>query len=434
MARHPLEVVALGRGRRHHVEAILREPGYRDVTLDAAPGRAHLCQRHSADRARQCIRAQAVEESLRARSRDFVLGKARLVEHPDGRSNGSALLPDGGVPVPPMEGVLVLCRAFGGEPERALPRESGAEDRSLGEQSLIEWARLQRPPGRELFFWVVDGVFAFVHLAGACRHVVRRTGVGAEAARIQLPHVVPRLSLHDPLRGILPRAAAEDDSEDTEAGQDVKAGDTGHWPHQAAAIRRITIGSVDDALDPRILEGGHPSGGSLEHLLEPVEIGLQEAAVEVFGNSFERPWLRVALEGADEQSASLGSNVEGGVRVTKHRQPALDRAELVELLGDEIVMLEGHDRDIDPDHAADLLRPLAGGIDDDLSADLALRGLDEPALAGPLDRGHGRVAENLRPRGASARRERLGQAARIDVSVGREMGCADDAVQLDERE
>ncbi len=98
------------------------------------------------------------------------------------------------------------------------------------------------------------------------------------------------------------------------------------------------------------------------------------------------------------------------------------------------MVLEGHDREIDPDHAADLLRPLAGGIDDDLSADLALRGRHEPAAAGSLDRFHGGVPEDLRPLGASALRERLGQAVRIDVSVCREVGCADDAVQIDERE
>ena len=146
------------------------------------------------------------------------------------------------------------------------------------------------------------------------------------------------------------------------------------------------------------------------------------------------PWLRVALEGADEQSAYLLSNIEGGIRVTKHRQLDLERAELVELLGDEIVVLEGHDRKIDPDHAADLLCPLAGGIDDDLSPDLALRGRDAPARAGSLDRGHDRVPEDLRPHGARALRERLGQAVRIDVSVCWEVGCADDAVQIDQWE
>ena len=55
---------------------------------------------------------------------------------------------------------------------------------------------------------------------------------------------------------------------------------------------------------------------------------------------------------------------------TKHRELDVHRAKLVEFLGDEIVVLERHDRELDPDHAADLLRPLAGGVNDNLSADL----------------------------------------------------------------
>ena len=280
----------------------------------------------------------------------------------------------------------------------------------------------------------MDGVLALIHVAGAFRHVLYRVGVSAEAAHIQLPHVVTRLSLHDPLRGIFPRATTEDDSEDAEAGQNVKSRKAGYRPHQAFAIRRIAIGSVDDALDPHVREGGHATGGSLEHLHEPVEIGWEQTALEVLGHSLECPRLRPSLERADEQPTSLLSNVERGSRVTKHRQFDLEGAEFFDRLSDEKLVLEEHDRDIDPDHTPDLFRPLTGSVDHDFSADLPFRGPDEPTPAGSLDRGHGRVTEDLRPLGASSLRERLRHIARLDVSVCGQVGCSDDTVQIEERE
>lgn len=67
----------------------------------------------------------------------------------------------------------------------------------------------------------------------------------------------------------------------------------------------------------------------------------------------------------------------------------------------------------------------------DLGEELLLR---PQTLAGPLDRGHGRMTEDLRPPGASSLSERLRHIARLDVSVRGEVRCSDDTVQIEERE
>ena len=95
----------------------------------------------------------------------------------------------------------------------------------------MERTRLQRSPGRELLFRIVDGVFAFIHFDGAFRHVRGRAGVRAEATNIQLPHVVTRLPLHDPLSRVFACTPAEDDTENAEAGQNVKSWKTRYRPH-----------------------------------------------------------------------------------------------------------------------------------------------------------------------------------------------------------
>ena len=156
--------------------------------------------------------------------------------------------------------------------------------------------------------------------------------------------------------------------------------------------------------------------------------------MKAFGDSLERPRLRVALERSDEQSATLLTNVEGSRCVPKYRQFHVEGTELFDRLRDQELVLERHDREIDPDHTADLPRPLASGIDDDVSSDHSLRGRDEPPFAGSLDRRHWGVHVNLRSAGASSRRERSSHVARIDVTVCREVGRPDDTVQIDERE
>jgi hypothetical protein len=214
-----------------------------------------------------------------------------------------------------------------------------------------------------------------VDLARALRHVLRRAGVLVEAAHVDLPHVVAGLPLHDPFRSVPSRATAEDDAEDAEAGEHVEVGEARHRSHQAAPVRRIAVGPVHDRLDPRTRERRHPSRHAREHVLEPIQVGREKTAVEVLRNPIQRPRPGVAFEGSDEERAALPSNVERGVRIPEHGQLRLERSHLVDDLGDQVVVLEGHDREIHPDQLTDLSRPLARGVDHDLCADLALRGL-----------------------------------------------------------
>ncbi len=77
-------------------------------------------------------------------------------------------------------------------------------------------------------------------------------------------------------------------------------------------------------------------------------------------------------------------------------------------LGDDVLVLDRHHRDVEPDHGAGLTDEVAGGADHVLAGDLALVGGDQP-LAGRLlgDRGDGGVAVDL---GAAARGHRVASA------------------------
>ena len=89
-------------------------------------------------------------------------------------------------------------------------------------------------------------------------------------------------------------------------------------------------------------------------------------------------------------------------------------------LGDDILMLDRDDRNIQPDHAACLAREVAGGADHMLACDLALVGGDFPLAGGGAgDTCHRSVAVDFGAAVARAARQRLGQVGRLDIAVTR---------------
>jgi hypothetical protein len=200
-----------------------------------------------------------------------------------------------------------------------------------------------------------------------------------------------------------------------------------HRTHQTVSVRSVAIGSVDHALDPGVGERGDSTGGIFEHRLQSLEIGRQQAGVEILGDAVERPGPGIALERAHEQTAGLLAHVERRVGIPEYWKLGLESGEGVDLLGDQVVVLERNDRKLDTDQTSDLPRPLTGCVDDDVRADLALRGLDAPARPFTLDRGHRCVSADL---GSAALRtlcECMSHSGRVDVAVRRHVGRAEDA-------
>jgi hypothetical protein len=99
MSFDPGEVVVLGSGGRDDVIVIIAQLRHREVALDSALVRAHLRKRHAAQRFRELVGTQVVEEFCSAGSGHLVLGEARLVEYADPLAHGAALRNDGIVPV-----------------------------------------------------------------------------------------------------------------------------------------------------------------------------------------------------------------------------------------------------------------------------------------------------------------------------------------------
>jgi hypothetical protein len=76
---------------------------------------------------------------------------------------------------------------------------------------------------------------------------------------------------------------------------------------------------------------------------------------------------------------------------------------------------------------AHALRVVAGGVDHDLAADVALFGMDDPFAVFAADAGGGAEAQDRGAHVARALGQRLGQLCRVDVAIG---GVVERALQV----
>ncbi len=299
----PRQVVRLGRGRGHDVVATGLEQRDGHVGLDAAFRREHLRQCNPALLRREPVGAEAVEQRRR-RPRPT----RRTWRSSSGRARRRRSARPGTRPRPPR----TSCRA-GRSTRRARDRSGENQSgRSQPERTPIT-ARFSSSSsysgsvfsgraGGPLLLGVVDLVLVLEHLRRAGDDVRGRVRVLAEAADVELPHVVARLPLDDPLRGVAAGSAAEDDAEDREAGEDVQPWPAGDRPHQALAVRCVPVRPVDNGLEAYVSEERDAPGGGHEAVLDLLQVGREQLAVEVVGHAVQGPRLRVALERADEES------------------------------------------------------------------------------------------------------------------------------------
>ena len=155
-----------------------------------------------------------------------------------------------------------------------------------------------------------------------------------------------------------------------EAGHDA-AGDpvvlqAPHRPDQRVAVRREGEGAVDDLLDAGALERREMLEADLEARRDALEVVRQQLVAEIPGRLALRPGHAGALVGAEQHAAAaLLAHVDLALEVDDVQHLLRRQAgDLRHVLGDEVLVLHGEHRQLEPDHAADLARPQPAGIDD----------------------------------------------------------------------
>ena len=174
-------------------------------------------------------------------------------------------------------------------------------------------------------------------------------------------------------------------------------------------------GPVEEHLHLGVLHRGHARDRVREELLHAIPLLGQELRLEALRDAVERPRRRLALVAAHHEAADLGAEVDEVVGVAQRRQ-RLERR--LERLGDQVLVAVRDDRQVDADHARELGRVHAGGIDDDLALDAALIRLDGgDAAVRRLDAGDADARLDLRADAARGVGERERELARVEVAV-----------------
>ena len=209
-------------------------------------------------------------------------------------------------------------------------------------------------------------------------------------------------------------------------------------PDDRAAVGGVGDGAVVDLLDADLAEGRDPGDGGLDVRGEPVEVFLEELVFALLVGAVDVAAGRALLVGAEDETAILFAHVPGRVGFAQH--PHLRQALAVALddgrvrLGDDVLVLDRDDRDVETEHGARLAGEVAGRADDVVGGDVALVGADHPApVGGALEARHRGHAVDLGPQGAGTLGERLGEVGRLDVAVVRMLDRAEEAVRLAQR-
>ncbi len=255
----------------------------------------------------------------------------------------------------------------------------------------------------------------------------------AEARDVHREHIHARLALGDPLRDREADAAALAEASHHAAREEV-VGEAAHRPDDRVAVGREHHAAVDDALDAAVGEAGIALHRDLERAPDPVDVVGQQLVREILRRAVDRPMLAAMLVGADQQALAFLPQVGFAVEVDAHRDFALERRDRRDVVGDDILVLHRHDRQLDPRHAPDLARPQAAGIDHIVGLDGAVLGHHQPAALRRLLQLDHRVAQmDLR----AARLGRLGigvgHARWIDMPVVGIVQRADELRGVDQR-
>ena len=391
----------------------------------------------AADLLRQPVRQQAVEPVFGAGARDLELRKAGDVDQADALAHGAALVADmlEIVRAPEAPDILRLD-PVGREPVRPFPAVALSEDGARRRQFVVARAGLGRARGRTFLVGIVDDEDVLVGLLVLGLGVVL-VGVGPEAAGIDVHHVDPGLALDDPFGELPAGTAGRRDAEampfiDPEVPQAVGRTDHG------AAVGRIGDRPVDHVLNADLAEDRHAVDRRVDMRLQPLDVAGEQVLAEAVRHAVDEAGRRAFLIGAEDQALPFLAHVVGRVAFPQHRH--LGQALLVALdqrrmrLGDDVLVLDGDDRNVEADHGRGLARIVAGRRDHVLASDVALLGAHQPfAARRALDRRHRRLAIDLAAAVAGANGQRLGQVGRGDMAVIRMIERAHQAVGVAER-
>ena len=191
---------------------------------------------------------------------------------------------------------------------------------------------------------------------------------------------------------------------------------------QRVAVRREREGAVDDLADAGPLEGREMAEADLELGRDALEIGLEEVLPEIPRRLLLRPRAARLLVGAEQDAAAFLAHVDLALEVERGDHllagRTIELGDLRHVLGEEVHVLHGEHRQLQPDHAPDLARPQPAAVDDVLGVHRAPVGDDVPGSVGTLDEvGHAGAQDDLGALHPRRFRISMGRAVGVEMTL-----------------
>ena len=336
-----------------------------------------------ASRGGQASREDKGKERLRPRAGHAESREAGNVQKPGRAAHRRALLRNNAEGVGPLQRGFLDEIGRGREIARHLQPVADPPARPRRGHRVMGGGHLQRPPRGQLLVGVAHHEPAGVELARRLADVAAVGGVVAVAGHVHAEDVRLRLSPDHPLRQRLAHAAPLQEARHHRAGAPV-AGHAPHRAHQRVPVGREGERPVHPGLHADLLQRGVAFEPHDQLPLDPVGLFLEQLHPVVPGRAVHRPVFVVDLVDAQQDALLVLPQVGEPLEVHGHGDLALHLLQLRDPVGDEVVMLQRRDRQLDPRHPPHLFRPETRGIDDVLAGDVALVRLHPPALRRPV--------------------------------------------------
>ena len=190
-------------------------------------------------------------------------------------------------------------------------------------------------------------------------------------------------------------------------------------------------GPLTSCLTPAVWQRRDAGQGQFHDLAEMVPVAVEQGVVEVGRDAVPREGFGVGLVAAHDEAADLLLVIGQAVGVAQGGQV---RGHALDAFGDDVLVLHGHEGDVDADGLGEGAGPLAAAGDDRRGVDAASRGLDaaDHALVDVDGQDLG-VLEDARAGHAGALGERQGDVGRVGLAVGGQEGGADHVVDGHQR-
>ncbi len=252
---------------------------------------------------------------------------------------------------------------FRGEPVRTFPAADVLEVTALQLQPLMDRrhlgvARRVHRPAR-----VVALVDHPERLDRARGPVLGVRLVAVQPIDVEAGDVDVGLAGQDPVRQHPAHAATGEDADRVHAGGDEVVPQLRGLADDRQQVGGEALRPAEERADARLHRDRHAAHRPLDVRTHPIPVGLDHAEREVVGDAADVPRRAHRLEQPDHQPTDLFAVVAEVGGVLDHRPVA---GQPIDLLGDEVVVLGGLQRDVDAGDLAQLSSPHPGAVDDEL--------------------------------------------------------------------